>query len=185
MRYRLANHDEVCHFWANEVQSEGAACNMFFENKTLYSYGRHFAIAKHYPNNLILFTDRVYSVSTSKHISKARYAIPMGRNVIYCYNPESPNDKGNLTSAISEIEWNLKKAIKARTRKQDYMHAAEYAYNQVVQLKTIFKIKGWKIPAYNFTIPENVMEIIREKEKKAEAKKEKRCGKTEEAGQAR
>lgn len=177
MRYRLANHQEVAHFWANEIQEEGSGHNMFFTDKTIYSYGGHFPIAKHYDNDLILFTNKGYSSSTSKHISYTRQAIPCGRKIIYCHNPETPQDMDNLKCAIADIEYNLKKAIKARSRKLEYMRDAEYAYNQLIELKTIFKIKGWKIPKYDFSIPENVMEVIREKERKATAKRKRQKAK--------
>lgn len=170
MRYNLANHNEVAHYWANKVQEEGAGANMFFERGTIYSYGRHFAIAKHYDNGLILFTNRGYSVSTSKHISYTRQAIPYGANIIYCYNPENPKDEENLTDAISVIEYNLTKAVKARQRKQEYLNNAEATYNQLHQLIKIFNIKGWKVPVYDFTAPEKITAAIAERNKKARAK---------------
>ena len=170
MRKKLANNQEVAHYWANKVQSEGEAYSMFFYDETIYSYGKHFAIAKHYDNNLILFTNRGYSVSTSKHISYTRQAIPYGANILYCYNPENPKDEENLTDAISVIEYNLTKAIKARQRKQEYLNEAENTYNQLLELIRIFKIKGWKVPVYDFTAPETITAVIAERNKKARAK---------------
>jgi hypothetical protein len=174
MRRTLRNHQEVAHFWANEVQAEGTSGNMFFEDKTIYSYGRHFAIAKHYFSNLVLFTNRDYSVSTSQHCSHVGSALPYDKEILYCNNPSWPADPENLSSAIREIEYNLKKAIKARQRKLDYMNTAESVYNQLIELKTTFKIKGWKIPKYDFSIPEEVMKTIKERERKAEATKKRK-----------
>lgn len=171
MRYNLANHNEVAHFWANKVQEEGAGANMFFERGIIYSYDRHFAIAKHYDNNLILFTTRGYSVTTSGHMSQVRSAIPYGTNIIYCHNVENPKDEDNLKNAISDIEDNLKKAIKARQRKQEYLNNAEATYNQLHQLIKIFNIKGWKVPVYDFFNPETVTAMITERNKKADAKR--------------
>ena len=169
MRKVLRNNEEVAHYWANKVQSEGSAYSMFFEDDTIYSYGNHFAIAKHY-DNLILFTTRSYSVSTSKHISYTRHAIPH-TNIIHCYNPAWPADPENLSDAINTIEFNLKKAIKARQRKQEYLNTAESTYNQLLLLIKTFKIKGWKVPKYDFSIPEDIMVKIKEREAKADRKR--------------
>jgi hypothetical protein len=177
MRHTLANHQEVAHFWGNEVQEDGASGNMFFKNRTIFSYGSHFAIAKHYDNNLILFTNRGYSNSTSAHISYTKRAIPCDKNILYCHNPERPADIQNHETAIRGIEDNLKKAVRARERKQEYLSNAEYAYNQIIQLIKIFKIKGWKIPKYDFTTPETITEYIKERERKAEAKRKRQLAK--------
>lgn len=177
MRHNLANHQEVAHYWANKVQEEGAWASMFFERGTIFSYGRHFPIAKHYDSGLILFTTRSYSVTTSGHMSQVRSSIPYGANIIYCHNPENPKDEENLTSAISDIEYNLKKAIKARQRKQEYLRDAEYTYNQLLELIKIFKIKGWKVPVYDFTEPENVTATISARWKKEEGKRKRQLTK--------
>ena len=170
MRRTLSNHQEVAHYWANEVQEEGHGCNMFFYNRTIYSYGEHFPIAKHYDNDLILFTNQGYSVSMSKHISYTRQAIPHNKTILSCYDPSRPSNQSNYDEAISNIEYNLKKAIKARSRKLYYINEAERAYNNLVTLKDTFKIKGWKIPTYDFTVPENIMVTIRERHRKDTAK---------------
>ena len=177
MRRTLANHQEVAHYWANKVQEEGHGANVFFISETIYSYGHHFPIAKHYDNDLILFTTRDYSVTTSCHISMVRQAIPSNKNILHCYNPEDPKDKENLTTAISEIEYNLKKAIKARQRKQDYLRDAERSYNDLISLITRFKIKGWKVPKYDFSKPETVTDIVAEKVRKEDAKRKREAKK--------
>jgi hypothetical protein len=171
MRKNLNDIQEVAHYWANKVQIEGKAGNVFFYNETIYSYGRHFPIAKHYNNGLILFTTRSYSVTTSGHVSMVRSAITYGANILYCHSPENPQSKDNYDSAIRDIEYNLKKAIKARQRKREYLRYAEHTYNQLRELIKTFKIKGWKVPKYDFSIPENVLVVMKEKERKADAKR--------------
>jgi hypothetical protein len=63
---------------------------MFFNRSTIYSYGDHFAIAKHVTNEqgqrAILFTERRYSNTTAKHISSV-YMSCKNDNLIYCANP--------------------------------------------------------------------------------------------------
>lgn len=152
MRRILSNHREVAHFWANEIQEEGYGSSMFFEDRTIYSYGYHFAIAKHYDNDLILLTNRSYSTSTSKHISYTKQAIPSDKRIIYCHSPHRPNNQANYDSAIDCIKYNLKKAINARIHTQRYLSVAKSAYSNLVMLKTIFGITEWKIPEYDFSI---------------------------------
>ena len=82
MRKVLKNHSEVAHYWANKVQPEGNGSSMFYHSETIYSYGHHFPIAKHINNNLILFTSKDYSSSTSKHKCITRSAIPSGIEVL-------------------------------------------------------------------------------------------------------
>lgn len=74
MRKVLKDRREVCHYWANQVQSEGRAGNVFFEGGKLYSYGRHFVIARILPNGTAVFTKQGYSSSTAQHQSTARAA---------------------------------------------------------------------------------------------------------------
>ena len=74
MRTSLKNHAEVAHFWANQVQEEGRAGNMFFEGDVIYSYGKHFPIATFTTTpsgqKVILFNAASYSISTSQHQSR-------------------------------------------------------------------------------------------------------------------
>lgn len=60
------NHQTVVETWANGMQNEGRGGNIFFENNIIYSYGKHYPMAKCYPN-IILLNSNNYSVSTCKH----------------------------------------------------------------------------------------------------------------------
>lgn len=79
MKTVFSSTSEVCHIFAQQSQAEGRAGNVFFQGDTIYSYGRHFAIAKFetLPSGaqVVLITTRKYSVSTSKHTSEVRHAV--------------------------------------------------------------------------------------------------------------
>jgi hypothetical protein len=94
MKTVFSNHNEVAHIWASQSQYEGRASNVFFEGETIYSYGRHFPVARFAPEfgNVVLFTDKGYSNSTAKHKSIIRSAIPSSFNVIYCDDPSRSVD---------------------------------------------------------------------------------------------
>lgn len=74
MRKVLKNSSEVCHVFARQSQEEGRCSNVYFHGKEIFSYGRHFCMAKVLDSSRILITDRTYSVTTSKHMSEIRYA---------------------------------------------------------------------------------------------------------------
>jgi len=92
MKTVFSSHNECAHIWASQSQYEGRAGNIFFEGDTVYSYGRHFPVARFAPEfgGIVLFTDRGYSNSTSKHKGIIRGAIPSAYTVIYCDDPSRP-----------------------------------------------------------------------------------------------
>ena len=77
MKKVFSSHNEAAHIWASQSQYEGRAGNIFFEDGVIYSYGRHFPVARFAPElgNIVLFTSRGYSSSTGKHKSLIRGAI--------------------------------------------------------------------------------------------------------------
>lgn len=95
------NNQNLAHQWSNKTKTSGKGSNMFFRGDTVYSYGDHFPIAKHYINknrgNLILFTARDYSTTTAKHKGQVLCAIPS--NLLYVTVPQVsimyPENKAN------------------------------------------------------------------------------------------
>ena len=153
MRIVLKNHNEVAHFWANKVQTTGKSNNMFFNNDIIYSYGYHFPIAKHINNNLILFTSKGYSVSTSKHLSITRLAIPNEKEVLIVPNIEIYNDRSNkglhidnIKYFINEIKLNFGKSEKARKYKEMYLRNGLANINNMKRYLELFKVKS-KLPS--------------------------------------
>lgn len=79
----------VAHIWANqrtngETSAEGNG-NIYFEGPTIYSYGRHFPIARHVEHKgrrAILFTTQTNSVTTGKHIGYVQHALQGTRTTI-------------------------------------------------------------------------------------------------------
>lgn len=62
------DNKQVAHLWANKSRASAKGSNLFFEGDTIYSYGYHFPVARHY-KGVILFNSQDYSVTTSKHKS--------------------------------------------------------------------------------------------------------------------
>jgi hypothetical protein len=104
MKKVFSSHNEVAHIWASRSQFEGRGGNIFFEDDVIYSYGRHFPVAKFGADGItVLFTDRGYSSSTGKHKSIIRGAIPCDYRVIYCDDPTRGPDH-NLPIWARKVE---------------------------------------------------------------------------------
>lgn len=73
--------EQVAHLWMHQAQADArnALGNFYFEGDTIYSYGRHFPIARHVAGvngrRAILFTTSSYSKTTSRQIGIVRSAI--------------------------------------------------------------------------------------------------------------
>lgn len=114
MRKVLKNSAEVFHFWANQVQPEGKAGNVYFNGPNVYSYGAHFCIARILPSGAAAFTTRGYSPTTSGHVSEARSAARHLR-IVYCNDP-SDSAGLNMRHARNAIADALNSAEKPRIR---------------------------------------------------------------------
>jgi len=77
----------VAHVWAQQSQESGRSNNgqFYFEGRALFSYGRHYvaAYALPRPNGAFVYlvNDDSYSITTARHVSYARYAVP---GAIHC-----------------------------------------------------------------------------------------------------
>ena len=70
------SNNELVHVYASGTQSRGRTSNgnMYFEGDTIYSYGSHFPMAIRYGEKYLINGDS-YSVTTSQHMGKLRYAV--------------------------------------------------------------------------------------------------------------
>jgi len=66
---------ELPHIWIRQLQNDGKANSMFFEGRTIFSYGKHFPIANILNNGTILFTAQECSSTTAHHKNCVRNAI--------------------------------------------------------------------------------------------------------------
>ena len=82
---QVFSSSEVAHIWASQVQMNGRNSNnnFYFDDGTIYSYGKHFPIAT-IVGDIVLFTLRTYSNTTAKHIGKVRSAVSH-KGKIYCF----------------------------------------------------------------------------------------------------
>lgn len=99
----------TAHVWAQQTQPKGRSnnSNLYFEGRTIYSYGRHFPIASYISDNIILVNSDKYSSSTGKHQNYVRRAISddkqryyFNTNVMQCAAMWNVDDHGGATSNL-------------------------------------------------------------------------------------
>ena len=69
MKTVFSNSADVMHAYAQQTQTFGKSSNVFFNYKSIYSYGHHYKLAE-FIGDYILINNTGYSVTTSKHISQ-------------------------------------------------------------------------------------------------------------------
>jgi hypothetical protein len=141
---KVFNNSELAHKFAEQTQYEGRNSNgsFFFDNCTIYSYGRHFPIAKVYTNQrgveALLFTFRTYSNTTSKQISITKAATRQYKRV-YCYNPEMSHTD-NFKAWLNLAEIQAEKLLKAK-KPEIYISELGRLSNQANEYADFFDIE--------------------------------------------
>lgn len=96
----------VAHVWAQQNQPEGKSGNgnFYFIGATIYSYGRHFPVARFCiakgGKKYALVTERHYSISTTRHVSYVRQSIPHNVPVFFVSDPGSENIRAQFEEAV-------------------------------------------------------------------------------------
>lgn len=108
VRTVFGSHSSLAHTWAQQSFPVGYSSDrrMFFEGETIYSYGRHYAIARFTDlrdtegRRVVYFREDGYSVSTSKHRSHTRDALHgLNVKVVYVEHVDAPFER-NLAALM-------------------------------------------------------------------------------------
>lgn len=110
-RYTFGAHSNACHVWAQQDPAtwhgQSSDGRIFWEGETIYSHGRHFAMAKfvgeYKGQRVVLIRDERYSVSTSTH---QRYMeSSLKSSDITCSVPfwDTPNQKAWVKAAYENL----------------------------------------------------------------------------------
>lgn len=141
MKKVFNDQSQIAHLWANQHQTEARNSNnsFYFYGSTIYSYGSHFAIAKHTTNEAgevaTLFTTRSYSNTTAKHINITRQAA-RNKNLIFCPFPTGSHSE-NFERWYSQIKIEADKLQTAR-KPEKYLNEINYLSNQVTKYSQFF-----------------------------------------------
>lgn len=114
------NNSMVAHLWANEKKESGKGSNLFFEGRSIYSYGYHFEVGRIVRNKCgekaYLLNDKYYSSFTYKHQRCVCSAIPTGSKVFSVgYNMSDDGSMAFITSQLELIKEVIEKYKKVRT----------------------------------------------------------------------
>lgn len=142
---RVKDIQAVAHNWANCIGEAAKASNLFFEGAEIYSYGRHFLIARHVKNaageHAVLFTERTYSRTTSKHVSMVSRA---SSHLNKLFVPDPALTKGELFdswhSSIITIAHHLEQA----RRPAKYLLEIQRVFSEAQRYAGFF---GYELPA--------------------------------------
>jgi hypothetical protein len=125
---------EVASLWAHHRQDSAKikTGNFYFLDSTIYSYGSHFPIAKHFtaPNgeDVILFTTRTHSSTTFGHVQTAqRAALRSGKPIVYCYDVTQNGFVGTGASNMDDFKRELDSVAKlhAKARQRQAWYARD------------------------------------------------------------
>ncbi len=129
-------HDAVAHNWAHDTGRARRGFNMFWEGdgagRTIFSYGHHFPIARFVEARdgapVVLFTTDGYSVSTAKHKTITRRAIPAGVPVFDVSDVMAKTEsacRSNWDSMVGEMRQCVAKAARARIYGASWLDQAD------------------------------------------------------------
>lgn len=164
-------HSQVAHVWYSGNKRSGGRGNLFFRGDTIYSYGSHFPIARKV-NGVLLFTTRTYSVSTQRHISYVRRAIPSDTTIFYVQDPSSTDYKGIHDEYRKRFDEALESASAPRIRsttRESYISQAQTIADEANRFA-----KWAKLRRKPLALPDDVASYVVElREKNAHAEKRK------------
>jgi hypothetical protein len=147
---KVNNPQETAHLFATQSQIEAytPTRNLYFYDKSIYSYGSHFCIAKFVDSKTLLFTERTYSNTTAKHISVVSYATSH-INKIYCSNPNGSHENNfNVWLNIAEH----------LTQKLSRANKPEIYISQLQQIENKANIYA---NYFNIAIPETLQSVLK------------------------
>ena len=171
------NNSQVAHIWANQSKTIAKGSNFFFNNKSIYSYGHHFEVARLVQTEkgnktIALFEPSTYSVSTSKHQSLAKNAVH-GLHESFDFNlPTYDLTRDDFLRSFNRFEKlvieALKKSKRAIKYKDSHIRDAVNAVDQWNKLKTYFPTLTKGIKKLK-TLDQDQIDKLVESEKKQKA----------------
>lgn len=185
---KYTNH-ALYHAFAHQTDSDAQNANgsMFIAGDTIFSYGRHFPMARHAQPNIILFTTDSYSSTTGKQLSQLGGAIPPS-NTVFRVADVLANDESahlmNFHDFIIRYDDLLEQASRARTSKEWLLGQAVALAKQANNYAQTFDIKHAPINTDNIDL-DAIKEVVtaRKAEKKKQAEKLERKKQREQAKQ--
>ena len=136
---KVNSPQDTAHLFASQSQSEARTPNgsLYFNGKSIYSYGGHFCIAKFIDDKTLLFTERSYSNTTAKHISCVSYATSHIEK-IYCSNPNGSHET-NFNFWLNEADL-LAQGLKRANKPEIYINQLQQIEKRALRYSNYFGI---------------------------------------------
>jgi len=161
MREALRNNNEVAHVWANQSQARGHGSHFFFDGPSIFSYGRHFEIARHV-SGVVLFTTDDYSVTTARHKTIAIRAVNH-KKVFFV--PSFTDHNQNADHYVKLCASQTEKGKRARENKKYYFQDVVRWSNEAREYVEHFKSEITKERRKAIrSLPDDVFDILNAKE---------------------
>lgn len=175
MKKVFSSASDVAHAFALQNQDEGrnSSRSFYFEGDSLYSYGRHFCVARFISEDTVLFTERKYSNTTAKHTGHAWRAL-RHKNLVQCPYPDGTYHD-NFNWWEREVNGILAQKTKARCP-ENYIIQIGYVRGRVIrycdarQIEMSDTLRELFAP-YTDDVIIQASEKMREKDKAREEKK--------------
>ena len=153
MTKRVVNSREVLRLWASAAQDSARSGSVFFEGDTVYSYGRHWPLARicrGAGGTLVLTNSRRYSVTTAKHQGMACGAVgDMRQTAVPVVEDRGADGHAvNLAYLTAKIATRLDRAARAmQTRTVERARdAARQLHNDRADYATFFEVESTFAP---------------------------------------
>jgi hypothetical protein len=136
---KVNSPQDTAHLFALQTQTEARTPNgsLYFYDKSIYSYGNHFCIAKFIDDKTLLFTERRYSNTTAKHKSYVNYATSHIEK-IYCSNPNGSHEN-NFNYWLDEADL-LADKLKRANKPEIYINQLQQVETRVLKYANYFSI---------------------------------------------
>jgi hypothetical protein len=135
-RKKVFKSSEIEHIWAQQKISEGRCGNVFFEGPSIFSYGRHFEMARFISGEVVLITTRRYSVTTSSHLHAVRMAVD---HLTTFEVPTFEDHKANALGYITDIQAELYRISRMRSDPTFWLKQYRAKVQEAAQYAALFQ----------------------------------------------
>ena len=149
MKTVYSSNIQLTETFNKQGQSYGKANSLFFEDNTLYSYGRHYPLAI-IQDSYVLINDTGYSVTTGKHIGIAKNVTSNRKQIL-----TSQIELGQVLRQFEQLEYRLNKARKPKiyakqiqSLKQSFDENVAYLGGFFVGYKSMFSGLNFELVKY-------------------------------------
>lgn len=152
------NTNEVFHLWAHQAKPEGKSGNVRFDGVDLYSYG---AIIATMVNGVVVLSDRSYSMTTSRHQSKARQALTHEQMDKHIQVPVIPGSR-NVAELAKLCKTAVENSIANMAGKRKGSKPMQQAFELAKRYERAGKFLGkWSLPDLPENLPEDTAPLIK------------------------